>query len=137
MGNGSNSWDVSFGRIKWLEGILDGHPNVKSLSRRDDIVFDLQRRSARAVSILCLDEYVFGLAAAQRALREFQGVGVIFVGGTWNKYTIEAKQYCLDARIGLYNASEINGALWKDEYWDYCQVDQKGNPIYQISVERK
>ncbi|MEO7328038.1 MAG: hypothetical protein ABI193_05640 [Minicystis sp.] len=137
MSNGRNAWDVSFSRISWLETVLATHKNVTSAARGKDIVFDIQRRAGRPVSLLCLDEYVLGLAAVQRALLEFREVGIVFVGGTWNRYTIEAKQYCLDAQIGLYNAVELSGALWKDEYWAYHRVDQEGNPVYQTGTERK
>lgn len=137
MSNGANRWNVSYSRITWLEEVLAAHKNVTHFSRHADIVFDLDRRSGGPVSLLCLDEYVLGIAGVQRALREFPSVGIIFVGGAWNKYTVEAKRYCLQARIGLYNAKELNGALWKDEYWTYCSIDKDGDPVYQLGAERQ
>ena len=137
MTNGSNNWNVGFSRISWLENVLRSHKNVASFQRHHDIVFDVRRKKGGDISLLCLDEYVLGLTATTQALAEFPGIDIIFVGGTWNKYTPEAKEYCIDSRVGLYNATELNGALWKDEHWGYSYVDDKGNPVYQVRAEQK
>jgi hypothetical protein len=81
--------------------------------------------------VLCLDEYSFGITALNRALLEFPMVNIISVGGNWNGYTPEAKEACLDKDLGLYNSAEINGGLWRDDYWNYVRKDKDGNPVYQ------
>lgn len=131
MNNGSNEWGVSFGRIMWLNDVLKNHPNVLSVSRHDDIVFDIQRRSGPAIAVICLDEYTLGESGAQRVFDEFPNANLIYVGGNWNKYTHEAKELCWSRSVGLYNASEINGALWKDDFATYCRRDKGGAPIYE------
>src|SRR5439155_25545191 len=101
MSNGSNKWNVRFSRISWLDGILKGHPNVTDMVRRDDIVFEIERRNGPPITLLCLEEYAFGIAAAERAFREFPDVNLIYIGGKWNKYTAEAKELCRERSIGL------------------------------------
>jgi hypothetical protein len=59
----------------------------------------------------------------QKALVEFGSLDIIYVGGAWNAGTSTAGRYCVDQRIGIYNSTEINGALWKDEYWNYQKPD--------------
>jgi hypothetical protein len=131
MNSGGNTWGVSFSRITWLNSVLKNHPNVRNVFRRDDIVFDIQRNTGPAITLVCLDEYTLGVAAAERVFEEFPDAKLIYVGGNWNKYTFEAKELCRSRGIGLYNASEINGALWKNEFATYCKRDKDGNPIYQ------
>jgi hypothetical protein len=131
MNNGSNKWGVSFSRITWLNGVVKNHPNVSGVFRHDDIVFEIQRRSGPPITLACLDEYTLGVSGAERVFDEFPEANLIYVGGNWNKYTHEAKELCLLRSIGLYNASEINGALWKDDFTTYYQRDKDGNPIYQ------
>lgn len=130
MSNGNNNWNVGFSRISWVQSLLQSHGNVLSVSRGNDIVFETERKSGDRLIVLCLDEYVMGISATQRVFREFSGVHIIYVGGNWNKYTREAKQYCLDRNVGLYNAGEINGALWRSDFWAYHKRDEDGNPVY-------
>lgn len=130
MTNGSNSWGVEYSRITWFENLLLGHPNVTNIVRHDDIVFDMDRKKhGDHLTILCCYEYTMGLTAVNRALREFNKLNIIHVGGGWCGYTVEAKQFCLDSSIGLYVSNEMYGALWQNEYWSYYQKDSDGNPI--------
>jgi len=70
-----------------------------------------------------------GLTLVQRALEEFEDLGIIYIGGGWSGYTEIAKDFCLTSNIGLYVTDEMSGALWKDEYWDYYRKDENGDPI--------
>lgn len=136
MNNGNNSWGVSFSRIAWLEEAIEKHKNVSCVRRHDDIVIEVDRKDGSHITVLCLDEYAMGEAAVYRVLNEFPEVNLISVGGNWNGYTPEAKELCLSRDIGLYNSSELTGALWKDEYWKYYQEDEDGNPTYQYRQQR-
>lgn len=116
----------------FLDRVLRSHANVFSISRSDDIVFTVTRKNPHdTVRILCADEYAFSLGAVQRAALEFGEINIIFVGGVWNGYTPEAKEYCLESRIGIYNAKELPGGLWRKDYWAYHQKDEDGNIVYQ------
>lgn len=130
MTNGANSWGVSFSQIAWLENAIKNHANVLSVSRHDDIIIEVERNNGSNITMLCLDEYVIGESGVQRVFKEFPRVSFISVGGNWNGYTPEAKELCLSRQIGLYNSSELTGAIWKDDFWKYHQRDDKGNPVY-------
>jgi len=130
--NGQNNWGVPWCRIEWFEKKINTHPNVISVSRHDDIVFDIKRSKDQDVTLLCLDEYTLGVAAVYRILSEFPNVNFIYIGGQWNRYTPEAKEMCLEHRMGLYNISELTGALWRNEFWGYHKIDDDGNPKYQF-----
>ncbi|HCE2270948.1 hypothetical protein ABXV22_00475 [Vibrio rotiferianus] len=136
MSNGSNDWGVSYSRIAWLEDAIQNHDNVVNYNRHDDIIMEFDRRDGSSIVLICLDEYALGEAAVHRVLKEFPTVNYISVGGNWNGYTEEAKQLCLSKNIGLFNSSELTGALWKDEFWAYHQRDKDGNPIYPYKKER-
>ncbi|MDQ2149222.1 hypothetical protein RBI22_10945 [Alcaligenaceae bacterium C4P045] len=84
------------------------------------------------ITVLCLDEYVFGEAGARRVFQEHPNINFISVGGNWNGYTPEAKQLCLSRHIGLFNSSELSGAIFRDDFWNYHKKDNKGNPSYQF-----
>jgi hypothetical protein len=131
MTNGSNDWGVSFGRINFLDTILRGHGNVSNIERDQDILFSVTRKNQSDIlQILCCDEYAMGTTLVDRALVEFGPLSIIFVGGKWHGYTKPAKDQCLAARIGLYNAAELAGGLWRDDYWAYNRKDEDGNPIF-------
>lgn len=130
MSNGSNDFGVSFAQISWIERLLKNHDNVVSVTRTNDIQFDIERRRGRPIRLVCLDEYTCGLARVLEVQEAFPGANLIYVGGTWNGYTGEAKEYCLAAEIGLFNTAEMNGALHRDAFWTYHKKDKDGNPIY-------
>lgn len=130
MSNGSNLWGVTYSRIAWLESAIKSHGNVIRYSRHDDIIMEFDRKDGSSITLICLDEYTLGEAMVQRVLSEFPEVNFISVGCNWNGYTKEAKQLCLSNSIGLFNSSELTGALWKNEFWLYHQRDDEGNPIY-------
>lgn len=137
MSNGSNDWGVTFGRISFLEGILKGHGNVLDVNRDQDILFTVTcKNPSDVLRVLCCDEYAMGTTLVDRALAEFGSLNIIFVGGSWHGYTRQAKKQCSDAEIGLYNATEIAGGLWRSDYWAYNRKDEDGNPVFAYKSAR-
>lgn len=116
--NGGNAYDVTFGRIMFLQRIIDGHGNVERFKRHDDLAFDVTRvEQGDTIQIVCVDEYTLSEAMAQRIVRDFPEVGIIFVGGKWNRPTAESKAFCRARKVGVCNAGDINAALTKTRYW--------------------
>lgn len=131
--NGSNNWNVSFAQISWLERLLSTHGNVGSVTRRDDIVFEIARKlPADHLTVVCLNEYTMGLTAVHRVIHEFGKPGIIYVGGGWCGYTRQAKEFCVSEHIGLYVTNEMSGGLWENEHWTYCKRDKNGDPLYHF-----
>ncbi|MDX8501605.1 hypothetical protein RFM99_24715 [Mesorhizobium sp. VK4C] len=130
MTNGSNAYGIKFSQISWFDRLLGRHPNVVAATRHHDIVWDITRKSGCAIQAICLDEYTCGTGKVLEVREEFPEVNLIYVGGMWNGYTMEAKEYCLDNNIGLFNTTEMTGALHKDDFWKYHKKDKDGNPVY-------
>ena len=131
--NGTNTWDVSFSHIAWFERLLKTHSNILNVSRHHDLLFEVDRkRQSDHLSIFCCNEYTMGLTMVQRAIHEFGTLNLIYIGGGWCGYTTEAKEFCLEAKIGLYVTDEMSGALWRDDFWSYHRKDKDGNPISNI-----
>lgn len=134
--NGSNNFDVSFGDISYLGNrILLNHRNISNIRRTHDILFTINRINQRdTLKIVCLREYIMGLDKVLEVLSTFREVGqdvnIIYIGGGWNKYTSEAKSYCINNQIGLFVTDEMTGALFANQYWNYHKRDKDGNPIY-------
>jgi len=129
--NGQNNYNVSYSVITWLERALKTHKNISSVSRYDDIVFEVTRTDQDdKLTIFCADEYVGGVTFVQHVLSEYPNCNIISIGGGWNGYTSEAKEFCLAAKIGLFVSDELMGALYKDKYWNHVQKDHKGKPIF-------
>lgn len=85
------------------------------------------------MKLLGADEYVFGLSLVMTALEDFGPLQYICVGGNWNRYSPQAKEYCVENQIGLYNHSELAGGIWLDKYWDYARKDDEGNSVLNPS----
>lgn len=130
MTNGSNPYGISFADISWLDRLLNGHANVLAATRHDDILWDIERQHGVAIQVICLNEYACGVARVLEVLEVFPDVNLIYVGGVWNCYTTEAKDYCIANHVGVFNTREMAGALHKDEFWTYARRDKEGNPVY-------
>lgn len=134
--NGTNNWRVGYSHISWFEDLLRGHNNLVSVDRHDDLVFAVDRKTCGdKLSIFCCNEYTMGLTSVLRAIREFGKLDIIYIGGGWCGYTQQAKDFCINQKIGLYVTDEMSGALWKNEFWSYHKRDNEGNPRYYISSE--
>lgn len=82
--NGKNNWNVAFSHISWLEKLLASHKNVAGVSRRDDIIFEVDRKTqADHIVVFCCNQYCMGLTLVQRALHEFGEINLIYIGGGW------------------------------------------------------
>ncbi len=130
MKNGNNPYGISFAQIQWFDKLLARHENVAQSIRHDDIVWDIARGHGPEVQAICVDEYTCGIARVLEVLNDFPRVNLIYVGGAWNHYTMEAKDYCVSNRIGLFNTTEMTGALHKNDFWNYYKKDKDGNPVY-------
>lgn len=116
--NGENAYGVTFGRIMFLQRIIEGHDNIKSFARHHDLVFDVTRlRQGDTIQIVCVDEYVLSDAMARQIWRDFPKVGIIFVGGKWNHTSTPANDFCKSKSIAICNAGSLNAALLKTRYW--------------------
>ncbi|WP_386683049.1 hypothetical protein [Loktanella sp. R86503] len=130
MTNGSNDFGVTLPQISFLLQILDSHKSVESVERKKDIQFDIATSLGDKLRVVCINEYTCGLAKVLEVLETFPGTNIIYVGGAWNGYTMEAKEYCIESGIGLFNSTEISGALFREDYWRYHKRDKEGNPLY-------
>ena len=126
----SNSYGVTVPQISFISRLLSVHTSVAEVVRTNDIQFDLMTSRGVGVRLICVNEYTCGLVKVLEVLEDFLGTHMIYVGGVWNGYTMAAKEYCIEAKLGLFNASEINGALYLDDYCLYDRSDGVGTPIY-------
>lgn len=118
--NGENSWAVPFSDITWFERLLTTHKNVENVDRHDDIIFEVERvKQGDHLRIFCCRQYAMSLTLVQKAIADFGPINIIYIGGGWNSYTGDAKGFCLEQQVGLYNAREISGGLWSNECWAY------------------
>lgn len=122
--NGSNTWGVPYSDITWFERLLQNHNNVKNIQRHDDIIFEIDRvKQSDHLRILCCRQYTMSMTLVQKALSDFGKLNIIYIGGGWNSYDADAKEFCNQQRIGLYTTPEMSGGLWKNEYWNYQKPD--------------
>ena len=125
-----NKWGVSYSTIAFFEQALSKHSKVKSFSRRNDILFDIQLITGKEITVLLLDEYTLGLAAVLKALSDFPDAKYIVIGAYWNGYTKEAKEYCDENNIGIFVIGDFFGAIHRKEPMKFYRKDSNGKPIY-------
>lgn len=130
MTNGSNLYGVSFNTISFFDSLIARHKNVAEAQRHDDILWSVERFKGRPIEAICIDEYACGLGKVLEVLTDYKDTNLIWIGGVWNSYTMDAKEYCVENEIGLFNTGEMTGALFMDQFWKYHKKDEEGNPLY-------
>lgn len=131
MANGSNNWSVLYSSITFFEQMLNGHRNVISFERSEDIMFTIARKKPEDfVHALLVNTYTFGVADFYKARSEFPQLTCIVLAGEWNAYTLDAKELANEEDVGLLMPKELYAAIWREEPNKYFTKDAKGNPIY-------
>lgn len=125
-----NSWNVSYNVITFFEKAMNGHGKVASVNRTKDIFFTVKDKEDRTFKVLLLNEYCIGLATVFKVIDEFPDTEYIVTGANWNGYTKEAKDYCMENNLGLFNLGEFLGALNWTNPKNYYKKDTDGKPIY-------
>ena len=128
----NNNWEVSYSTISFFESVLQSHRKVESVSRSEDIFFQLTLTNGKKMSVLLVNEYVLGLAAVHQAINEFPGTEYIVTGGSWNGYTPEAKKYGIENGIGIFVIGEFLSALRYTNPKKFVRRDEDGNPVYNF-----
>jgi len=124
-------FDVPFSTTSFVMGVLGSHKKVISFERSRDVVFDILRVPPLSeVRAVLTDIYTIGLADLLDAIEKVPGVSCVIAGGDWNGYSVEAKDYALQNKIGLFTISEFFAALWWKNLHEYHKKDDKGRPIY-------
>lgn len=125
-----NHWEVPFCVISFFEKAMEGHSKVMNINRKEDIFFTIKDVKGRIFKVLLLNEYCIGLATVLKALDDFPETEYIVTGGNWNGYTKEAKEYCSENDLGLFNLGEFLGAINWTKPKDYYKKDSDGKPSY-------
>jgi len=116
-GNGSNDYEVSYSRISWLGRKLRLHPNTFNLDRRNDIIFNFERKKQKdSLNIICIDEYTVSLSFVEEILDRFPEINIICLSSVYNDYTAEALNFCHSLDVSLSKSEEIWQFLWEDSY---------------------
>src|SRR6266511_3048517 len=121
---GSNNWGVSYSVIRFFDDALCGHSQVRTCRRDSDIYFTIETIRGRTLKVLLVNEYALRLASIMRARRAFSDVEYVVTGGKWNGYTVEAKAYGAENRIGVFNVAEFLRALRLADPRKYVQKDK-------------
>jgi hypothetical protein len=120
-------WGVHYSTAVYLKQMLQKHEGVLTFRQSDDIYFEIIRASERPqVNALLINVYRVGLADVHKAIHEFPNLNCIVIGGGWNQYTDEAKEYATECKIGLFNFSEFLGSLYLKLPYLYVKKDDDG-----------
>lgn len=112
------SSDYSF--ISFTQFFLSKHPNVTSLSQRNDYVFEVNRVAPQdKIIIAAINEYVLGELTILRIIQENPDVDIICSGGDWNKPTQNAFNLCHKQNVCLCNFKGLFRALYRHDCRNY------------------
>lgn len=98
---------------------------VELVSDQEIIV---ERRGKADLRVYMTNIYIVGVSDVYDILSSSPSVNVIVTMSNWNGYTLEAKDYCTQQKIGLFLFNEFLGAVYYDreKFINYAPPDKSG-----------
>jgi hypothetical protein len=96
---------------------LKGHTKVRRAQYDPPHLVTIERTYGDNIKAYVTDLYTLGIADVMEALEENPDIKAVITISNWNGYTVEAKDYGGDRRVGVFKGSEFFGALNRERNW--------------------
>src|SRR3546814_8456968 len=73
----------------------------------------------RSLRLFICECYAFGVADYIETTGKLGHLDLVIINSAWCGYSPDAKRYCRDESVGLFEIGELMGALPRADYWNY------------------
>lgn len=112
-------WMSYYGKYDFFESKMQFHSEVASFKKKPDGVYEIKLNDGRVLSIFICECYSFGLAEYYESVGKLGSLNAVFINSNWCGYSMEAKSYCRDNKVGIFDIAGFMAALNKKNYWEY------------------
>ena len=85
---------------------------VNNIQHLDNQVIIIQRNDKSNLKVFMTNIYIIGMADVFEILHLVPDIQAIVTMSAWNSYTQEAKDHCINQKIGLFKFKEFLGAVY-------------------------
>jgi hypothetical protein len=112
--------------IDYFETGLKNHKVVLSYDKLKEQQYNITRIEKSDLKVYLTNLYIVSLADVHEIIDKFPSLNCIVTISNYNSYTSEAKKFCIENGIGLFNYKELYGALYynKDRFLNYVPKER-------------
>ncbi len=100
--------------IDFFVNAISRHGRVVGVEQIEEQIFLIKRHLLSDVLAYYTNVYIIGVVDVVELLDLNNGLNSIVTASGWNSYTQDAKEYALNANVGLFKMKEFMGALHYD-----------------------
>ena len=123
--NDSFPWMSYYKNYKFFESRMKSHSRVSSLRNNADGLYEIVLTDKRVLKVFICECYSFGMAEYYESVDNLGELNAVIINSNWCGYSMEAKFYCIEHSIGLFDIGGFMVALNMKNYWEYITKDEK------------
>lgn len=112
-------WMSYYGHYSFFESRMKSHSEVSNVNKKLNGVYEIKLNDGRVLSVFICDCYSFGLAEYYESVDKLGNLNAVIINSNWCSYSMEAKIYCRDNKVGIFDIAGFMAALKKKNYWEY------------------
>lgn len=123
--NNEFPWMSYYGHYKFFEERMLSHDKVYSIQNTGEGLYEINLGDKRVIKAFICECYSFGLAEYHETVEKLGKIQAVIINSNWCGYTSEAKRYCREHGVGLFNIGEFMAALNMKKFWEYLTKEEK------------
>jgi hypothetical protein len=118
-------WMSYYGHYKFFEDKMQSHNRVCGIQNAKNGLYEINLSEAGIIKVFICECYSFGLAEYYETVEKLGKIQAVIINSNWCGYTSEAKHYCREHGVGLFNIGEFMAALNTKKIWEYLTKEEK------------
>lgn len=114
-----------YGNYKFFEDRMLSHNKVYRIQNTGEGLYEIDLGGGRLIRVFICECYSFGLAEYYESVEKLGKIQAVIINSNWCGYTIEAKRYCREHGVGLFNIGEFMAALNTKNFCEYLTKQEK------------
>ncbi|WP_137982865.1 hypothetical protein ACTACN_02440 [Pseudomonas syringae] len=112
-------WMSHYGEYQFFEERMRNHNKVSKLKNIQGGLYEILLKNGKTLKIFICECYSYGVAEYEETVQNLGPLDAIIINSNWCGYSSEAKSYCRERLVGLFDIREFMAALNLTRYWEY------------------
>ncbi|WP_032699973.1 hypothetical protein ACTACM_19660 [Pseudomonas fragariae (ex Marin et al. 2024)] len=112
-------WMSHYGEYQFFEERMRNHNKVSKLKNIQGGLYEILLKNGKTLKIFICECYSYGVAEYEETVQKLGPLDAIIINSNWCGYSSEAKSYCRERLVGLFDIREFMAALNLTRYWEY------------------
>jgi len=108
-----------YGEYQFFEERMRNHNKVSKLKNIQGGLYEILLKNGKTLKIFICECYSYGVAEYEETVQNLGPLDAIIINSNWCGYSSEAKSYCRERLVGLFDIREFMAALNLTRYWEY------------------